>query len=232
MCPINFTQNLPKIKLVYDRASLIVDYCKNKNVLHLGCVESGATSESFRNNSLLHLKIMGVAKKVIGMDIDQEGLNYLGSHGIPDIIYGDAQNLDNFSFDTPIDIIVAGEILEHLPNPGLFLNGIHRFISKNNHDIVLLITVPNAFSIIHFMSLFLNKKELIMPDHNFYFSYSTLKTLLERNEFQLTDFYTYSNLEKNRNPLKRIIKGIFNKTIFRFSPQIAQGLIAVAVKKS
>lgn len=84
---------LPRTKLVANRAALIIRYCKDKNVLHLGCVDSGTTTESFNDNSLLHLQILKVAKRAIGIDIDEKGIEFLTKHGIPDLIVFDAQNL-------------------------------------------------------------------------------------------------------------------------------------------
>jgi hypothetical protein len=231
MNKINFTHNLPKVKLVHNRESLIVDYCKNKNVLHLGCVQSGLTIESFRDNSLLHLKIMKVAKRVIGVDIDRNGLNFLSSQGVQDLVYCDIQNLGDLILDVPIDIVVAGEVLEHLPNPGLFLSGISKFFNKSDHEILLLMTVPNAFSLRHFMSVFLNKKELVMPDHTCYLSYVTIKALFDRYELNLINFYTYCNLNNSASLPKRLIKKIINHTLLKFAPFSAEGLIAVAGKK-
>ena len=232
MSQVNMTHKLPRTKLVANRAELITQYCKDKNVLHLGCVESGTTTESFNDNSLLHLQILKVAKRAIGIDIDEKGIEFLTKQGIPDLIVFDAQNLSQLQLNVPIDVIVAGEIIEHIPNPGLLLKGVSQLLDKNKSKSILIVTVPNAFSLRHFVPVFLNKKEFVLPDHNFYFSYCTLKALLESSGLKIIDFYTYSNLHKNLKPLKKFAKKIINQTIFRFAPFCAQGLIAIAGKNS
>jgi predicted TPR repeat methyltransferase len=232
MSQVNMAHKLPRTKLVANRAELITRYCKDKNVLHLGCVASGSTIESFNDNSLLHLQILKVAKRAIGIDIDEKGIEFLTKQGIPDLIVFDAQNLSQLQLNLPIDVIVAGEIIEHVPNPGLLLKGASQLLDKNKSKSILIVTVPNAFSLRHFVPVFLNKKEFVLPDHNFYFSYSTLKALLESCGLNLIDFYTYSNLNKNLKPLKRFAKNILNNTILKFSPFSAEGLIAIAGKNS
>jgi hypothetical protein len=62
---------------------------------------------------------------------------------------------------------VAGETLEHIDNPVLFLKTL-RELYKENID-YLLISVPNAFAIKNFVSVF-NHLEFINTDHRSHLS--------------------------------------------------------------
>lgn len=177
----------------------------------------------------LHQKLLRVARRVTGVDADKDALECLGQQGIRNLICADVQMpqaLDIPEIPRPIDVIVAGEILEHLPNPGLCLANIARLM--NNGNTILLITVPNAFSFRNFFSVLSRNKEKVRADHNYYFSYTTLKSLLATYGFSIDDVYTYSNLRDGQNSLKKIVKRIVNNTIIRHSPFIAEGLIVVA----
>jgi len=51
--------------------------------------------------------------------------------------------LENVAIEQKFDIIVCGELIEHIENPGLMLDGIKRFM---NDDRILIITTPNPCS--------------------------------------------------------------------------------------
>lgn len=221
-----FIHKLPKATVIDSREDLILSYCRGKTVLHLGCVES---QKATGNGASLHFKLLKVAKRVIGVDIDQEGMDLMNKKVVDDLVCCDVQALDQIRLDVPIDVIVAGEIIEHLANPGLCLSGIAQMMQENKS--ILIVTVPNAFSFRNFFSVLVAMKENVLADHNFYFSHTTIKGLLEKHSLRITDFYTYSNLRDEIKPFKRFTKRILNRTVFRLSPFSAEGLIAIAVKE-
>ena len=69
-----------------------------------------------------------------GLDFDQEGLDILKKNGIGNLYQGDLENLQAVKLDETFDVIIAGEMIEHLNNPGLFLNGIKRFMTPRNRS--------------------------------------------------------------------------------------------------
>ena len=223
---IEFIHKLPKVKLVTNREDFILSFCKGKNVLDLGCVRSGMTKESFYKEDLLHLKLLKVARNVVGVDIDKEGIDFLTELGISNLICLDVQELEKLNLDIRFDIIIAGELIEHLDNPGLFLRGVSRFMRPDNT--ILIITVPNAFSLRHFLAVILRSIELVMQDHNFYFSYTNLYSLLERHGFQILELLPYYNIEATSNRFKHWCKAILSQSIHRISPWSAEGLVVVA----
>jgi 2-polyprenyl-3-methyl-5-hydroxy-6-metoxy-1,4-benzoquinol methylase len=225
---IDFVQKLPKVRLLDSRDDFILNQCKGKNVLDLGCVKSGLTVESFNKRDLLHLKIRKVAENVIGVDNDKEGIEFLVKQGTPNLICLDVQEIDKLQLYLPIDVIVAGEIIEHLANPGLCLKGILRFMKPN--DTTLIVTVPNAFSFHSFLSVAIKRAELVMPDHNFYFSYRTLHSLLHRHGFRILKLQPYYDVRTPSSSVKRLIKGFLARTLYRICPWCAEGIIAVANK--
>jgi 2-polyprenyl-3-methyl-5-hydroxy-6-metoxy-1,4-benzoquinol methylase len=222
----NMPHRLPRARLVTDRTSFIQSFCRGKNVLHLGCV---GTFQSIDKSYSLHQKVLEVAATVTGIDVDEKAIEYLRQKGITNLICADIQipgALDRPEIAGPIDVIVAGELLEHLPNPGLCLENITKLMHR--HKSVLLITVPNAFSFRNFFSVMLTNRELVLSDHRCYFSYTTIKALLEGCGLSIIDVCVYSNFRQGQHPLKRFAKKILNNTLFRYSPFLAEGIIVTA----
>jgi 2-polyprenyl-3-methyl-5-hydroxy-6-metoxy-1,4-benzoquinol methylase len=216
---------IPDVAIIRDRRGFITKACENRSVLHLGCAEWPLTSESLQDGTLLHLKLSEVSNRAFGIDLCEQGLSILRAHGFRDLIQWDVEKLDQLRMDGPVDVIVAGEILEHLSNPGLCLQGISQFMRHSQCK--LIITVPNAFSIRHFASLMFRKTELVMPDHTAYYSFTTLSELLQRYNLQVREIYNYTDVSKKSSPLNRFAKRTLNAILHRFFPQISEGIIAV-----
>ena len=200
---------IPKVKIVKGRIDFILEKCKGKNVLHLGCVDEGLTIKRFKKGQLMHLKLMKVAKEVIGIDISKEGLKFLQEEGINNIIYGDVEHLDSIRKlqGKKFDIILASEIIEHLNNPGLFLQSAKKLFSTNTK---MIMTVPNAFRITGRID-YIKGYEFVHPDHNYWFSWKTLSALLKKNGYVINEICTYSFVDYKKSILKMVIKKIFSK---------------------
>ncbi len=173
--------NINKVERVTCRNEIIADKCKGKNVLHIGCTDWPITHHRIKENTLLHKKIADAAHSCIGIDISEEGLSALKKKGF-DVRHGDAEKLDKNFAEATFDVVVIGEVLEHLNNPGLCLKKVFQVL-KSTGEIV--VTVPNAFYILNFFSL-LFRREITHRDHAFYFSAKTLNCLLGRYDFDIS----------------------------------------------
>lgn len=118
-----------KIKFVTDR-------CRGKSVLDLGCVQHDARFAE--NKFWLHKAIHNVATDVLGLDLHREGVETLVAKGY-DMVHGDAQDFD---FDRTFEVIVAGDLIEHLSNFGGFLDSAARHMDANSQ---LIICTPNPW---------------------------------------------------------------------------------------
>lgn len=153
---------VPPAPVVQDRAAFIIERCKSKRVLNLGCA-----------SGKLHEKIRVVASNLVGID-----------HKDPCDVKMDLDALPypNTEIYPTTDLIVAGEVIEHLANPGNCLRWLRGYNSP------LLITVPNAFSTNQWLK---HGYEQVNLDHVCWYSYHTLKTLIERYGFKLNEFMWY-----------------------------------------
>jgi len=149
---------------VVDRVRWVTARCAGKRVLSLGC--TGALQEA----------VDAVAKRSYGIDmepLDREWFVQL--------------DLDDFEafprFD--VDLIVCGEVLEHLANPGRVLKELHTF------DVPIIVTVPNAFSEGGRRSI-TGGVENVNRDHVAYYSYWTMRELLRRYGFKIVEWHWYN----------------------------------------
>jgi SAM-dependent methyltransferase len=218
--------SLNRVRLV-QRVDFIRSVCDGKSVLHLGCTNWPYTKEGIENGMLLHFELEKIASELYGFDFDQEGISVLGSSGATNLFRADLEKLDEVPLDCKFDVIVAGEMIEHLNNPGLFLNGIQRFMSPETR---LLITTINAYCGMRFLYYGLRGKrgvaEPVHPDHVAYYSYSTLKLLIERHSLQLDEFLFY-DIGSEHRPFNRWFLNAANDICVRVAPQWADGMIAV-----
>ncbi len=142
---------------VVDRVAFILEYCAGKRVLEVGA------------SGTLHDQIMGVATMTYGID-RKDG---------PCV---EAFDLDDVSQSTlpahDVDLVVCGEVLEHLSNPGWFLTRLKRQYGATP----TIFTVPNAFSAAAQQHM-KRGVENCNRDHCCWFSFRTIKTLLERHGY-------------------------------------------------
>lgn len=214
------------MKLV-QRVEFIKSLCAEQRVLHLGCTNWPYTKDSIEKGMLLHFDLEKIAADLYGFDFDQSGLDILAEAGGKNLYRADLERLDEVHLDETFDVIIAGEIIEHLSNPGLLLNGIKRFMGPYSR---LVITTVNAYCGMRFFIYGLRGRggisEPVHPDHIAYYSYSTLSLLLKRHGLDVEEFMFY-NLGTEHRPHNRMLYNLVNDVCVRIAPQWADGVIAV-----
>src|SRR5690242_2719006 len=98
------------------RVDLIKQMCAGKRVLHLGCTNYPYTNDAIEGELLLHFDLEKVASDLWGIDADREGIEILEKHGSKNIVQGDLEHLEDSTLDGTFDVIVAGEVIEHINN--------------------------------------------------------------------------------------------------------------------
>jgi len=179
-------EKLPVSRTV-GRIAYIRQACAGKNVLDLGCYDETALSKRDSGNYLFS-EISSVAAIHIG--VDNSKLLPPGGLHISDtekILFGDIFDLDQMDFGgVDFDIIVAGELIEHLPNSlQFFANMKKSFPGKR-----LICSTPNATSFAN-MILSVFKRESAHIDHLQVYSYKTLNTLCRTVNFSQWQIIPY-----------------------------------------
>lgn len=151
---------------VVDRSAFILERVTGRRVLELG-----ATGP-------MHAAIVASAACVVG--IDRDASDGVLAFDLDDVTQPDLPPCDP-------EIIVCGEVLEHLANPGHVLAR----LKAHHPGVPIIITVPNAFSDIG-RGHVKRGTENVNKDHVSYYSYKTLTTLVARYGFTVREFAWYN----------------------------------------
>jgi SAM-dependent methyltransferase len=209
------------------RLEFLDEICRNRSVLHFGCTNWPYTQATLEAGSLLHLRLGRIARDLWGLDSDLEGLRTLEAHGVSNLVPGDAEELASCPLDRTFEIVVAGEILEHLSNPGLFLRGARRFLAPQGR---LVLSTVNAYCGFRFAQYFFRGRggsaEPVHPDHVAYYSYRTLTHLLAREGYAVEAFRFYDLGHEHLPFVPRRIR-FANRLFVRLAPWMADGVLAV-----
>ena len=209
-----------------ERVPYLKELCKDKKVLHLGCTGYPYTEQILADDRLLHFELEKIARELYGFDLDQEGIDVLEKLGTKNLYRADLEQLQEVALEEKFEVIIAGEMIEHLSNPGLFLRGIQRFM---NADTNLVVTTINAYcgyrNVVYGLRGHGGSNEPVHPDHVAYYSYSTLKLVLARANLTIDKFAFY-DIEETHRPHMRWTQRLANDICVRLSRQWADGIIA------
>ena len=192
------SNKLPKTTLV-KRKEFIYKVCKGKSVIHLGCtgglLNEKSVDEYIQNFDKLndtHSKIASVAKKITGLDISEDKIEIMKKLNVPgNFVVGNLCDPE-LEIKDKFEIILFANLIEHLDNIGIALENC---IKLMNEDSKLIITTVNAFTLERLIKL-LFKYESNHIEHTCYFSYLTIKRILEMYNLKIDAFYFANNERK------------------------------------
>lgn len=173
----------------FSREEKIVEIAQGKKVMHLGCVGFTDVEISQRvalAKETLHYRLTEKAD-VLGVDYSNDAIEYYRREGVfENVIHGDAENLQDLDCEDVFEVIIAGDIIEHLGNPSRMLDGLRRFCDENT---VLVLTTPNSFGLAGFIRYFLGSFRE-GEEHVMSFNEQNLSHLLKRNGFKIAQLDT------------------------------------------
>jgi len=175
-------------KQVFYRIPIIESIVKGTRVIHVGCVDHlPLIDEKRRNGNWLHERLTKVCRECVGVDINQEGLDYIKGIGFADVHYLNIieDDIPDFIKVRKWDYMLLGELLEHIDNPVAFLKKINE--KYRLYTDKLIITVPNGFRLQNF-SAALKHQEWINSDHRYWFSPYTLAKIATHAGFEVESF--------------------------------------------
>jgi hypothetical protein len=182
-----------KVSRPVDRVDFIGRACEGFRVLDLGAMDETAWAAKRGRGTWLHEEIGSGALAVDGIDnsalVPAEGLR-TGPNAT--IRRGDITDPDLLvaTLAHAPDVVVIGELIEHLENPLQFLKrlaAIDRLAGKT-----LILSTPNATAL-HNVLVGLAQRESTHRDHLYIFSYKTLATLCTRagfHEWEIIPYYS------------------------------------------
>jgi 2-polyprenyl-3-methyl-5-hydroxy-6-metoxy-1,4-benzoquinol methylase len=155
-----------------DLTSFVGEFVKGKKVLDIGCMNHSANAAS--DDRWLHGHVVRNADSVLGVDILEADVETLRKKGF-NMVCADAITTD---LGDTFDIIIAGELIEHIEDPGMFLRNMRKHLTTRGQ---LLLTTPNVFFGLHFFeSIFKSPYNTWNEQHVAWYCYFTLENLLQR----------------------------------------------------
>lgn len=219
---------LPKARLV-DRVEALRAIVAGRSVIDLGFVDEGQMASKRGRGTWLHEVVAAAARELVGVDADADGVRRARALGfrahVADV--EDADSLARLALE-PAEVVLAGELLEHLDRPGGFLAAVRQLVAPGGS---LVLTTPNAHALTNVLGG-LAGRELVNPDHVAWLSWRTLETLLSRNGWSLESiaYYRFPRVDGGP-PLPRALFNAYQALalpLFRLRPNLADGILAVA----
>lgn len=180
------------------KIQFILSHCHKKDVLDLGCVQHNP--ENHNSRFWLHKALFSVAASVEGLDIYAEGVRYLRDFGY-EIHLGDAQNFD---LKRDYDVIIAGDLIEHLEDLDGFFVSCLRHLRPTGE---LLISTPNPWYWRNIVKAVVWCRVANNPEHTLWMDPVTLSQLASRHGMKIVECRYGSRYLRDRlMPLPKGIK--------------------------
>jgi SAM-dependent methyltransferase len=165
---------------VTDRISYLCNLVHGKSVLDIGVVEH--TREAVNSPGWLHGHLKRHAARCLGVDVLGSEVEYLKQQGY-NVVLAD---ITQAPLAEKFDVIIGGEVLEHLDAPGMFMRNCAAMLDRGGR---LVITVPNPWYINPILkSCFRRHTFVDSADHVAWYDSSTLLELGQRHGFDLDRF--------------------------------------------
>ena len=206
----------------YDKKELISGLISSSDVvLDVGFWGQGVSPES---PHWVHNMLRTQAGEVWGIDIEYEE-----SRLPEDASRYRRMSAESFALPIQFDVIFAGDLIEHLPNPGLFLDRVRAHLKPGGR---LILTTPNCFNLFSIAEKFSKGEPSVNRDHTCYFNERTLRQLLGKCGFVTIEhsFMWRLDVEYTESWKKKILN-VFYLLIGTFTPRFLETLVVVATMK-
>jgi len=121
---------------VSSREQYLISLAAGKRVLDVGVVDHFPVESSKDSSNWLHKDVAAAASYILGIDILPEAVASLKAHGYNVRIWDSTVG----PIDDTFDVIIVGEVIEHLGNPQGLFRSASKMLSPNGR---LVITSPN-----------------------------------------------------------------------------------------
>ena len=190
----------------------------NKNVLEIG-TSTGYISKILKNRG----------NTVVGIEIDHEA-GIIAQQNCDRMIIGDVETLDLEKKLEPasFDVILCGDVLEHLKMPARILKKLHTFLKPEGY---LVVSLPNFCHGDVLLNLFYGDFRytpmgLLDETHLRFFGLKNIYTLFAKCGYQIADLHTTNleigntelriNNEKIPQDLLKFIRSLPNSNVYQF----------------
>ena len=126
---------------VADRATFLEARCRGKVVVDIGCVAHDVARMA--SPLWLHRRLATAAARCVGVDVDAAGVEAMRSLGFDAIEHDLREGLGPLASLVPVDVIVAGEVIEHVEDVGMLFRAASSALTGSGE---LIVTTPNPYA--------------------------------------------------------------------------------------
>jgi 2-polyprenyl-3-methyl-5-hydroxy-6-metoxy-1,4-benzoquinol methylase len=156
-----------------DILSFLCDQVRGKNLLDVGCADHDVDNPGMKDR-WMHAHLVKAARSTLGLDILEQDCQKLRERGY-NAVAGDACAID---LGQKFEVVVAGEIIEHVENPGALIRNLARHVAPGGK---LILTTPHIHYSLHFVeSILCDPYDRWHPQHVVAFEPFTLNNLMQR----------------------------------------------------
>ena len=221
---------IPRSKVV-DRENAVLELARAKDVLHIGmggCVDDHDLTTpyiSIDRIQTLHSQLSNVVATLTGLDINPESISAMrecvpGEYFVGDITDPGLPEKIGRKFK----VILFPEVVEHLD---CFRSALQNIRNLLENDGYVVITTCNAYCFDSIIKM-LFRYESVHDEHTSYFSYLTMKRLLDMNGFEIERFSFAMQRHRQFVSAFMVIGYYAMVIVSKILPQYAQGLLFVA----
>jgi len=176
-----FLEHVRSRRPTVGKRAFVLDRCRDRSVLDIGCVDHDAAQAFDRRRRWLHGEISAVASSATGLDFLAEDVARLVAAGY-DVVAGEAES---FRLERTFDVVVAADVIEHLADLGAFLQ---RVAAHVHADSLLVMTTPNPIALARFVQALVRNRIAVNEEHTIWLDPSVMHELLRRHGFVPVDF--------------------------------------------
>jgi 2-polyprenyl-3-methyl-5-hydroxy-6-metoxy-1,4-benzoquinol methylase len=225
------TVNSLKSRGYVQRHEFFVEFVRGKRILDVGIVGATCADDRLRVAAFegsLHRKLAGAAREAVGIDYAEGAIARL-TDLYPELtlvaadVYAARRALQGIA---PFEVVVLGDIVEHLDNPGAALDEVRELLDPGGY---LIVSTPNALGLPNFLR-HLTGRFHEGEDHVLSFNKFTLAKLLHRHGFTVVSVYTCLDREPDNRSAKR--RYAFGAKVLRRLPELGGTLLLTAVSNA
>ena len=139
---------------VADRIAELERRCQGRSVLDIGAV----AHDSLRMDSptWLHGRLAAAAASCLAVDILPDGVEAMRARGFDAVVHDLSNGVGPLAARGPFEVIVAGEIIEHVPDQGMLFRTAQELLAEDGELVIttpsdrerLLPTLAEAFTVV------------------------------------------------------------------------------------
>jgi len=178
-----------------DKANYILSRVADKDILDVG---SGGdliyVGEHANIDEFLCNKMKNVAKELVLLEIEKKAAQKLRTYGF----YAIHGNAETINLRRKFDVIVLGDVIEHVDNVGMLIENMKRHLKRDGE---IIITTANPHFMGHFFRAMTLRKPRVQYDHTSFITESNLEEICRRHSLKIIDFKYFGGIDKRSTTL-------------------------------